>query len=369
MERPSREDLLAEGIKLKMQADAKKSLTDIFRRIKKGTVIPIIGNGLRNNKIFDWWFEAEMKAKHNGDDINLTVDERLAQIWAKIIDYPLIDSSNLARVALYNRVRSKDDEEAKVKYLEFLKKVLLEVAKKDEQVAELVPEEELQVNEYTFSDLAQELDYPRFTDKEDPLRCLARLPLPIYLTTSYYDFLERALEAENRPPRPQICFWSGEPLKLEPEHKTQHDFEPSVNNPVVFHLFGWERYPSTIVLSEGDYLDYLLRIIQDTDTQNPIIPLYLRPALKASSLILLGYRLDAWDFRVLFRMIRESPVKPYRMLVQLSPEQIARSLKSDEARQYLEDYFRGIFTMQWGESDEFVYQLCTEYNKWMQGEL
>jgi len=370
MNRPSRGSMLAELLKPKAPIGDKEGLADIFRRIKDGTVIPFVGNGLRNDRIFDWWFDAEMVDKQDGDEPKLSVDESLSLVWADYLEYPLVDTTNLARVALYNRVRSKDDEEAKVNYLQFLKRILLLAAKTDDQVKDQVPGLEQQINQRTFSDLVEELDYPHFPpDKDDPLRCLARMPLPIYLTTSYYDFLERALEVENRPPRTQICFWAGEPVNLEPEHQTQHDMEPTVNNPVVFHMFGWERYPATLVLSEGDYLDFLLRTTQDTDTRNPIIPLYLRAAIKASSLILMGYRLQDWDFKVLFRLIRESPLRPYSLLVQLSPDQIARNLKSSEARQYLEDYFRGIFTIRWSETEDFVYQLCAEYTKWTQGEL
>jgi hypothetical protein len=368
MERPSRESLLA-ALK-KKQSSSEENLEDIFRRIKKGTVIPIIGNAVSNDKIFEWYFKPPTGKQKRKTDLRI-IDEYLSQLWADILEYPLLDTSNLARVALYNRVRSKDDEQAKVNYLKFLKDVLLLIAKTDKRkgVADLATGLEQSVGQKSFSDLVVELDYPRFpTDKENPLRCLARMPIPLYITTSYYDFLERALEAENRPPTPQVCFWSGEPASLDPKHRTQHGLNPTVNNPVVFHLFGWERYPSTLVLSEGDYLDYLLKITQDTDTKNPIIPLYLRPALKASSLILLGFKLQNWDFRVLFRMIRESPMHPYSLLVQLDPENLARDLKTDEARQFLEDLFRDTFTIQWKDEDEFIYQLCEEYYTWTQGE-
>jgi hypothetical protein len=54
--------------------------------------------------------------------------------------------------------------------------------------------------------------------------------------------------------------------------------------------------------------------------------------------------------------------------VQVSPEQIARNLKSSEVRKYLEDFFRGIFTIQWSNADSFIYHLCSEYKKWTQGE-
>jgi hypothetical protein len=213
--------------------------------------------------------------------------------------------------------------EARENYLLFLKGMLIEAASPDPQGQDLVPQLEGRIEQISFSDLAVELDYPRFPPgNEDALRCLARMNLPLFLTTSYYDFLERALEAEGYHPRTQVCFWSGEPVSVEAEHRTQHAMELDRENPVVFHLFGLERYPSTIVLSEGDYLDYLMRLTRDTNTQDPILPLYLTDALASSKLILMGYRLQDWDFRVLYRLIGESKLRPTALLVQVDPKQL-----------------------------------------------
>ncbi len=366
----NRAQLLANQLKLK---NPRGDWADICRRIKDGTVVPIIGNALRNDGVFEWFFSPAGE-KADEEQLNQTVDEYLSQAWAEKLGYPLLDTANLARVALYNRVISKDDEEAKVNYLLFLKGILMAVACNDPQVKDRVGELEPQIEQRTFSDLVVELDYPHLApDQEDPLRILARMQLPVYITTSYYDFLERALEAEDRPPRTQICTWNGEPPGLKPEHKTVYDLEPTRENPIVYHLFGLEAYPSTMVLSEADYLDYLLRIISDvkstsTNTTNPVIPHYLRAALYSSSLVLIGYRLQDWDFRVLFRLIRENDIPRYNVLVQVSPDQLARGLKSNEAREFLKEYFKDTFTLQWGGPEEFVYQLCAEYKKWTQAE-
>ena len=359
----TRAQMLASQLNLKMP---KNDWADLCRRIKDGTVVPVVGNGLRNDGIFDWFFPAPP------DQPALTVDESLSQLWAEKLSYPLLDTVNLARVALYNRVVCKDDEEAAVNYLLFLKSILLLAASTDPLVKDRVPALESQIEQKSFSDLAVELDYPRFDPgKEDPLRILARLHLPIYLTTSYYDFLERALEAEGRTPTTQLCFWKGEPPNVAAEHKTAYDLEPTKARPVVYHLFGLEIYPSTLVLSEGDYLDYLLHIISDmkstaTSTTNPIVPRYVRTALFSSSLALVGFRLQDWDFRVLYRLIRQNDIQRYNVLVQVSAEQLARELKSSEVRKFLEMYFKDTFTLQWGGPDEFVYQLNAEYKKWMQ---
>lgn len=367
----SREDMLAQAMQLRMQPGTKDSLKDIFKQITEETVAPIIGNGVGNEKIFDWYFKSDSQENKDGDVSQLTVDEELSQLWARILKYPLADSTNLARVALYNRVKSSKDSEAKANYLYFLKNVLLFIARTDTSVAHLVPELEQVADRRSFSYLVNELDYPRLVpDDKNPLRCLARIPFPLYITTSYYDFLERALEAENRPPRTQVCFWQKELTPdEEAKRKAQNNTDLDKDSPVVFHLFGFERYPSTIVLSEGDYLEYLMRIIQDTDNLNPIIPNYLKPFLKKLSVILLGYRLQDWDFRVLFRLLSSSETRDrdYSLLVQLSPEEIARDLKPEDAREFLQKYFEDTFTIRWGDSDEFIYKMCGDYQKWTQG--
>jgi SIR2-like domain len=368
MERSDRISAL-ERLKNRTLSNAEMDWTDVCRNIKNGTVLPVIGNALRNDGIFDWYFKSKDIA--SGNQTIKTVDDYLSLRWADFLEYPLMDTTNLARVAIYNRVLSKSDVEAKENYLLFLKGILLEVAGADPQVQDQVPQLEEQIEQLSFSDLVVELDYPRLpSGKEDPLRCLARMHLPLYITTSYYDFLERTLEAEGYSPRTQICFWSGEQASVPAEHRTQHALELDRDNPVVFHLFGLERYPYTMVVSEGDYMDYLMKLTRDTNTQNPILPLYLTDALASAKLILMGYRLQDWDFRVLYRLIGESKLRPSSLLVQVDPKQLARDiLKSDEARKYLEKYFQDkSFIVHWGDPDDFVYQLCAEYKKWTQAE-
>jgi hypothetical protein len=344
----------------------------ISRRIKEGTVVPIISNAFYNDRIFSQIFAEDDQTSRDEGQPPMTVDEILASEWANHISYPLEDITSLARVALYNRVlRHHDAEEANRSYLRFLKGFLLAgAANSDPRLVGLVAELGTQVEEKSFADLVQELDYPRFpAGEENPLRLLARLPVPIYITTSFYDFLERALVAEGRQPRTQVCFWTRQVVNPDPEHVTDHNFAPNVQQPLVFHLYGLEKYPATLVLSEADYLDFLLRIKQDTDKQNPIIPLYLTGKLSTSSLILAGYRLQDWDFRVLYRIVRDSPLRPFSLLAQVDPEQMSGITDSQEVRKFLEEYFRETFKIQWSNPNRFVSQLWEEWNKWRQGQL
>jgi hypothetical protein len=353
---------------------------EICRRVKGGMVIPIIGNALRS----DWIFEGPPgTAAPPPDAPQQTIDALLAESWAKEIAYPMRDRYELARVAQFKRVTSLDSIGAKRSYLTFLKKTLIDLAEAeaseanaseaDEPDPDLIRDLRSQIDESTFADIAQELEYPKFLpNQEDPLRLLARLPLPVYVTTSYYDFMERALLAENRTPRTQVCIWKGDASSVEAEHRPDPAFLPDPKTPLVFHLHGLENYPHTLVLSEDDYLDFLAAVSNDNDQGRPVIPLYLRSALKQSSLIMLGYRLQDWEFRVMFRgVIRpwEPRLCDFNLVIQLDPERQIDILDCASARNYLEKYFEPAkFQVSWGSADTFISQLWDEWNRWRQGQ-
>jgi hypothetical protein len=191
-------------------------------------------------------------------DRSLTVDERLAKRWADQIHYPMWDCCELARVAQFNKFETPDPYTAKNDYLRFIKDELLKLAEANGEPAGLIGELQRRKSERSLADLAQELDYPRFPEgREDPLRLLARLPLPIYVTTSYYDFLERALTAEGFSPLTQICWWGQrQPSTISPEHCPDPSFKPSPSKPLVYHLHGLEQYPRSLVLSEDSIITH-----------------------------------------------------------------------------------------------------------------
>jgi hypothetical protein len=345
---------------------------DIMPRINQGVVIPVISNSFRIEQIFR---EDETGGVAEGGEEHpdgLAVDEQLTSEWADWLEYPMEDKHNLARVSQYFLVEQKDNPQARTKYLEFLKTVLLTIAKEDSEYADLVNRLETQAREQRFSEIVQQLDYPRFPQgTEDPLRMLARLPLPIYVTTSQSDFLERALDAEGKKPRTQICFWSGVISSVAPNHRSDPDFTPSVTNPLVYHLFGLEDYPQTLVQSEDDYINFIMSMVEDTNTLNPIVPLNLRRALGESNLVLLGYRLQDWDFRILFRFIlkfRRDEFSPRGMVIQL--KQDGKKVENvEKSLEYLGHYFdRRKFDIEWGSAEAFIQRLWSEWNTYRQGQ-
>lgn len=369
----------------------------LCRAIHRGELIPVIGDTIRTAHIFDVNLDEDLGVtggSANGFDdgevdevdveeelLELNVMEELAYRWAEDVGYPLNDRYRMARVAQFRVLDRENAIVAKEDYLNFLKRTLLDVAaevariENDPEGVELVAQLR---REYTmsFADIVDELDYPLFPrGKEDPLRILARLPLKIYLTTGYFDFIERALIAEGKKPRSRLCFWNVQPENVEAEHRFDTRYEPDVANPVVYHLLGMEQYPASLVLSEDDFLDFLWQLAQDLpgDSGNRIIPPYLEAELNVSSLLLLGYRLEDWDFRVLFRGLLNSnrqaaSGRGVSVAIQLDPEE--QPLVNDvvKAKLYLSNYFRkASFRMKIGDSDEFVSELWQEWQRWTQG--
>jgi hypothetical protein len=336
--------------------------SELFQRISNGNVIPIIGNSVQFEQIF-----GSPPADGENDAGSASVNEQLAEIWAQNIGYPLADTFDLARVALYNRVISDDGEHAKRRYLSFLKTALLDMFGQDPQAAGLVEELRTRINALSFADIVQELGaviYP--TPQEDPLRMLASLNLPIYVTTSYFDFMERAIIAQGRTPRTQVCFWSGKESNVAPEHVPDPNFVPSRDQPLVYHLFGLEKYPSTMVLSEDDYLAFLVEV-----ARNPVIPTYLSGELSSKSLILFGYNLHDWDFRVVFRGVVKpglTVLRSFGLILQINPDRGGMG-KQEDAQNYLKEYFQEAdFKVEWGVVEQYIQNLWKEWSQWSRGQ-
>ena len=132
-----------------------------------------------------------------------------------------------------------------------------------------------------------------------PLRVLASFPLPIYITTLFGNFLADALKAAGKDPVVEMCRWN-DYLEQQPSiFESEPDYRPTPERPLVYHLFGRLSDPDSLVLTEDDYFDYLIGVT----SRNDLIPGVVRRALTDSALLFLGFDLDDWDFRVLFRSI------------------------------------------------------------------
>jgi hypothetical protein len=156
---------------------------------------------------------------------------------------------------------------------------------------------------------------------------------------------------------PQYALWLGD-QKDDPAFREE--------NPVVFHLNGYDTDSNHLVLSEDDFMAHLVRLARDQDT---MLPTDVLGALARDSLVFVGFKLDDWEFRsilqgLLKRIAQHQVRKKPHVGVQLDIEQASEKAE-DQARQYLERYL-GSFNIDiyWGDAQQFVNELHSRWIKY-----
>lgn len=268
----------------------------LLRAIRTGRCTPIIGPGASAGI--------------------LPPARQIARQWAQEFNYPFEDSSDLMRVAQFVSVSE----------------------------GPAIPK----------ASLARQLErfHPNFSDPTEPYSILASLPLPLYITTNYDDFLLQALSMEAKKPHSEGSRWNS---LLKSEKLNSYNYTPSVHDPMVFHLYGRITQPESLVLTEDDYLDFLISSAEDENT----IPNIVQMACSTNMLLFLGYGLDDWDFRVLFRTLSEYTRRSLRrrhIAVMLSP--IVNSGLSERAQNFYRNQFSNLgLEIYWGTIREFTADL------------
>ena len=250
----------------------------------------------------------------------------VAAQWAREHGYPLEDSYDLARVSQYMAVTR-----------------------------------DYMYPKYKIQKQLQSIPFPDFTSFDEPHGVLASLPLPIYMTTNYDDCMFKALQDQEKQPKLEVCRWNTR-VKQKYEQsifEALPGFCPSPATPVVFHLHGHLKAPASLVLTEDDYLDFLIQLSKNEE----LLPARIKEALAGSTLLFLGYRLADWDFRVLFRGIvnyLEKSTAYAHVSVQLAPgrEGVTTKEQQEKAQQYLTKYFDKLdIRVYWGTCRQFAAEL------------
>jgi hypothetical protein len=218
----------------------------------------------------------------------------------------------------------------------------------------------------------------RESNETEPHRVLAGLPLPIYVTTNPDNLLRDALLEAGKKPRVELFRWSANPdIEWPPSMSDQESpaydpaYRPSQEEPLIYHLFGNLDYPDTLVLTEDQYFDFLKRagdaekvreggVLDPNNFRTDVLA-----ALARSALLFVGFQMDDWDFRMLFRsdVIRREGDRARRYFnvgVQVSPEE-GRFLEVEAARDYLDTYLKAEsanISIFWGNAEDFVAALA-----------
>ncbi len=349
---------------------------DTRERITQGRLTPFISN----------YMSAALFGVARGE---------LAARWAADIGSPFgpADNRETAHVAQYYAVTHDHNRlEAKQNYLNALTDYLLGTASQDPNVdQDLIREltdrfEQEGTFGKPFSEIAKDLGYPRFDQVQaNPFRMLAELPLPIYITTSHHRFLEYALAQTQTKKKPvsEIFYWNDTLDSIPSVFDDDPGWEPSVEQPLVYHLYGLDQWPESMALTEDDFLDLLDRLIalrcqvklaettiEGSTRRRRDLPAPVSTALSSTALLMLGYNVDTWEFRAFFRGLirpwgesRHNRNLPEGISMQIKPGDMD-ALEGDAPgiMSYLEQYFKGVhFRVFWGSVDACVHRL---YNMW-----
>ena len=194
----------------------------------------------------------------------------------------------------------------------------------------------------------------------EPHLVLAKLPLPIYITTDPSNMLADALRTVGKQPESALCPWKESAKQISSIYDREPNYRPNTDRPLIYHLFGRLQAPKSLVLTEDDYFDYLIGVTANKE----LIPPVVRRALVDTSLLFLGFQLDEWNFRVLFRSIinqegRRRRASYTHVAAQIDPEE-GRILEPERARYYLESYFKSAnISIYWGSPEDFVRELLS----------
>ena len=257
---------------------------------------------------------------------------QLGAKWAEQFGYPLTNSWNLSAVAQFMANR----------YDQF---------PKDEMQREIRASGE-----------------PDFSLPDNPHGMLADLELPVYVTTNYDDFMAAAIRSRGRDPQVEYCRWHGYDAAIG--RSTDTPLVETIGRPLVYHLHGHVDSPRYMVLTEEDYLRFLLRMSEPTDSrQRETSPLLSPPVLEAlagNALLFVGYSLADWNFRLLLRGLTEMIGANFGMpciSIQLAPQEVVAG-RSEEAKAYIRKHLgrmlRAEVDVYWGSAAQFASDFRTQ---------
>jgi hypothetical protein len=192
---------------------------------------------------------------------------------------------------------------------------------------------------------------PQFGADGEPHGVLASLPLPIYITTNYDDFMVRALKWKQKDARREICRWQDVLEHVPSIFEQEPNYKPTPANPLVFHLHGAMDVPESLVLTEDDYLSFLARMA----SKEELLPDVVQQAFAATTFVFIGYRMGDWNFRVLFQALRAR--QQFSSIIVMKPLEESDANRAAQ-HAYFEKYFAALeMKIFWGTARQFGTEL------------
>lgn len=128
------------------------------------------------------------------------------------------------------------------------------------------------------------------------VRALAQLDFPLICTTNYDRLFEKALWQAGKSP--SVAIYSKNKYADTLDYPSE---VPDPSRPFVYKIHGSVEMPESIVITDEDYIDFVLRM-GDKGQNNPIPETFLF-LLKKWPTIFVGYSLMDYNLRLLFKTL------------------------------------------------------------------
>ena len=306
--------------------------TGLIRMLQQGKCTPIVGPG-----VYSRWMPTR---------------NEIAQLWAQQHDYPFGDKVNLARVSQYMASSQGED---------FPRGELMDTSMKE--MLRRLPEELRPAKKAkSLTELVKAVGFKNLTadDPNEVHQVLAALNLPLYLTTNFASFMTEALEAVGRTPTREMCRWNERLDGLSSVFEDRSDYMPTPEEPLVYHFFGADDEPDSVVLTEDNYFDWLVKVSAEPERVPPVI----QAAMTNTSLMFLGYSMHDIEFRVIMRGLvatRGQRRNFKHVAVQLDVDDV-KVEDVESVQTFLQQYFQDAeINVYWGSMEQFISELKEQW--------
>jgi hypothetical protein len=307
-------------------------LRSLMTHVSTGRMTPILGQGLN-----DWMIGSP---------------RTLARNWSRAFEFPMAQHQHgdLAEVAQFITVMTNVDT--------------LRSSLSEHLLAHLrtrYPEVAAEPADLGLGE-AMRTAWRAHRTPDDPYLVLASLPSPIYVVANPWGLLTEALVEAGRMPVTEVCRWREDVYDWpESAFESDPDYAPSVERPLVFHVFGAVTIPNSLVITLDDFDEFQIAVAENRS----IIPSVVQRVLANSALLMLGFDLEARDVRVLTRslMSQEGAQKLDRYTHVAAQLELTGTVTSPaRAKRYMERYFskfhRPSIDLFWGSVEEFSSDLA-----------
>jgi hypothetical protein len=160
------------------------------------------------------------------------------------------------------------------------------------------------------------------------LRALAEMGFPVIISTNYDQLFEDALDKAGRHPRRVI-------YTPDDRGRTVDYPDPTAEQPIVFKIHGDISEPDSMVITDEDYIQFVLRMSTSKRAYDPV-PLTVKTRLTEWTTLFVGYSLLDFNLRLLLKTLRwkiDHSCKPDMFSIDFSPDPLVLDVWQDERRE------------------------------------